>query len=365
MAGRIVLFGATGYTGRLTADALVERGARPVLAARSVEPLRRMGDDLGGLEIAVADVSRPDSVRGLLEEGDVLLTTVGPFVRYGDAAAEAAVTTRAHYLDSTGEPPFIRRVFEEYGPRAERAGIAMLTALGYDWVPGNLAGALALRDAEEEAVRVRIGYFLVGSGNEPSGGTRASSAAALAYPGFAWRDGRIVTERTAKRYAAFDVDGRRRPAVSAGASEHFGLPRAFPRVREVDVYLGWFGSQSRAIQAAAAWSDLVTRVPGVRAGMDAVAGRFVRGSSGGPGPEERSRGGSHVVAVACDSGGRRLAEVHLTGVNGYDFTARFLAGAAMRIADGAVEGSGALGPVEAFGTEGLEEMVREAGLERA
>ena len=92
----------------------------------------------------VADVSRPETVTALVEEGDVIVATVGPFVKWGAAAAEAAIAKGAHYIDSTGEPPFIRDVFERYGPRAESAGIGMITAFGYDWVPGNLAGALAL-----------------------------------------------------------------------------------------------------------------------------------------------------------------------------------------------------------------------------
>src|SRR5256714_7157332 len=108
MAGRIVLFGATGYTGRLTADAMVARGVRPVLSARNVERLRELGDELGGLEIAVADVSRPESVRDLVERGDVLVTTVGPFARWGDAAAEAAISAGAPYLDPAGGPTFLR-----------------------------------------------------------------------------------------------------------------------------------------------------------------------------------------------------------------------------------------------------------------
>ena len=80
-----------------------------------------------------------------------MLATVGPFARFGDPAAEAAIEAGASYLDSTGEPAFIRRVFERFGPRAERAAVGMVTAFGYDWVPGNLAGALALRDAGEGA----------------------------------------------------------------------------------------------------------------------------------------------------------------------------------------------------------------------
>ena len=129
MAARIVLFGATGYTGRLTAEAMVERGLKPVLAARSQDKLDALAEELGGdLETATADVADPPSVRALVESGDVLVTTVGPFA-LGRAAA-AAATDGAHYIDSTGEPPFIREVFERYGPAAEQAGVGMLTALG-------------------------------------------------------------------------------------------------------------------------------------------------------------------------------------------------------------------------------------------
>src|SRR5215212_1769339 len=118
MAGRIVVFGATGYTGDLTSRALVGAGARPVLAGRDAGRLARLASELGGLDTAVADVERPASVRALVEAGDVLVTTVGPYLRFGAPAVEAAVDAGAHYFDATGEGPFIRRVFEEYGPRA-------------------------------------------------------------------------------------------------------------------------------------------------------------------------------------------------------------------------------------------------------
>ena len=81
----------------------------------------------------------------------MLVSTVGPFTRYGAAALDAAVGAGAHYIDSTGEPPFIRRVFEEWGPRATSARCGLVTAFGYDYVPGNLAGALALEQAGIES----------------------------------------------------------------------------------------------------------------------------------------------------------------------------------------------------------------------
>jgi short subunit dehydrogenase-like uncharacterized protein len=91
----------------------------------------------------------------------------------------------------------------------------------------------------------------------------------------------------------------------------------------------------------------------------------VKGSTGGPDAEQRARSGSHIVAVASGADGTPLAEVRLDGVNGYDFTAGMLAWAAVRAADGAVAGVGALGPVEAYGLEQLEAGCADAGISRA
>jgi short subunit dehydrogenase-like uncharacterized protein len=360
---RIVVFGATGYTGRLTAEALVARGEHPVLAARSPGKLEALARELGGLDTAVADVAQPESVRALVQRGDVLVATVGPFMRYGRAAVEAAVTAGAHYIDSTGEPPFIREVFERYGAAAARSGAALLTAMGYDFVPGNLAGALALEQAGPAAVRVDTGYYNVGGGdNGMSGGTRASLAGVLLEPAFAWRDGRIVTERSARRVRTFDVEGRQLPAVSVGASDHFGLPPLAPGLREVNAYLGWFGPMSRPMQVGSALGAAVAAVPGTRALAQRVTARFVRGSTGGPSAEERAQVRSHIVAVAYDHSGRELAEVHVTGVDGYTYTGAILAWSAARAAAGELHGTGALGPVEAFGLRALEQGSAEAGI---
>ncbi len=359
MAGRVVLFGATGYTGELTAEAMVERGMRPVLAARSKAKLAALAARLGQeLETVVADVSDPPSVSALVEQGDVLVTTVGPFARWGAPAAAAATHVGAHYLDSTGEPAFIREVFERYGPAAQRKGVGMLTSFGYDWVPGNLAGGLALRGAGEDAVRVDIGYFFTGKGSM-SGGTQASSVGALAEPGFAFRDGHIRSERGAKRVRSFAVGGKDKDAVSVGGSEHFALPRTSPSLREVNVYLGWFGPLARPMQVLSVGMGL----PGAATAVKKLGERFVKGSTGGPDAAARAKSGSHVVAIAYDAAGREMCEVHLTGVDGYTFTGRILAWGAEQAASGGLQGTGALGPVEAFGLVALADGCRWAGLE--
>jgi short subunit dehydrogenase-like uncharacterized protein len=363
MAGRIVLFGATGYTGRLVADALVEQGARPLLAARSAGKLEEMAAELGGLETQTADVARPETVDALVSPGDVLVTTVGPFMRWGDTALDAAIDGRAAaYIDSTGEAPFIRRVFEDFGSRAKRRRRPLITACGYDFVPGNLAGALALREAGEAAKRVEIGYFVSGP-NRPSGGTAASAVGFMLEPTFGFHDGRLVSERNAKSVTSFDVNGSSRQGFSFGGTEHFSLPRLHPDLREVNVYLGWFGPATRAVQGFSLAGSAFTQIPGALSLARGAMRRFASGSSGGPDAEARAKTKSHVVARACDGGGRVLSEAHLDGVNAYTFTGRIMAWAAIRALEGGIEGTGALGPVEAFGVDALEAGCAESGLE--
>ncbi len=372
MAGRIVVFGATGYTGGLVSEALVKRGAKPLLAARTREKVEALAAE-HGLESAVADIADPKSVRALVGKGDVLLSTVGPFVRWGGPAADAAVDAGAHYLDSTGEPAFIRRIFEEYGPRAADAGCGMLTAFGYDYVPGNLAGALALREAGDGAVRVDVAYSTSGRPSEPvegsrlakmaggmggaSGGTLSSAVGVFAEPSFGFRGGRLVTERGAKRVGkVVGLEG-----ISVGGSEHFALPRLAPGLREVNAYLGWFGPFSRVMQAMSVVNTGVLALPGGKLMFEKMAER-VPGSTGGPSEKARSQTGSRVAATAYDAGGKALSTVELAGVNGYTFTGEILAWGAMTAAAGGLEGVGALGPADGFGIDTLRDGAESAGL---
>jgi short subunit dehydrogenase-like uncharacterized protein len=362
---KIVLFGATGYTGRLVARALVDAGVSPLLAGRDGGRLDAMSARLGGLETAIADAAGPESLRALLGAGDVLVSTVGPFALRGDAALRAAVQAGATYLDSSGEPSFIRRVFEDEGPRAaDRA--ALVPAFGYDFVPGNLAGALALRMAGDRAVRVDVGYLLTGrlGLGSASSGTIASIGGLMLEPGFAWRDGRIVVERSAGRVGSLAVRGRRQLAVSIGGTEHFALPRIAPGLREVNVYLGGFGQLARAAPATSALASAVSRLPGAGRAVAAAASGLARRSGRGPDESARSRSGSDVVAVAYDGSGGELATVLLEGPNSYTFTGRVLAWGARHAAEHGIDRTGALGPVDAFGLKALEAGVASAGFTR-
>ncbi len=379
--GRVVLFGATGYTGDLVARVLAAAGVRPVLAGRNQDRLRGLAAELDGpggpLECLAADVTDPASVRALVRRGDVLLTTVGPFARWGRVALDAAVAVGAHYVDSTGEGSFIRDVVERAGPQAAGTGSVVLTAFGYDYVPGNLAAALALRRAAEagagEPVAVEVGYFMTGEAGAggASGGTRASAVGMVGEAGYAWLDGRLVPQRPGHELLRVRAGGRLRPAVSVPATEQFFLPRLAPTLRTVRVGLGWFGPLTPAVAVASRAAGLVDRLPPLRAGLGRLLAPAVRrvagGSSGGPDEQSRARTGSLVVAGVRSGDDRLLAHVELTGPNGYTLTADLLAWAARALA-GLVPGlpppaaAGALGPVEAFGLDTLQAACAAAGL---
>jgi hypothetical protein len=361
MASRIVVFGATGYTGRLIAERLVSQGVRPVLAARSEARVAELAASLGDLEWVRADVLRKNSVFDLVGgPDDVLVATVGPFEKWGEPALRAAVAAGCTYLDSTGEPRFIRRVFEEFGPPAAKSGARLLTAMGYDFAPGALAGALALQEAGEGAVRVDVGYYALGGGpTSLSAGTRASIVGVTLNDNHAFREGRVRSVRSAERVRSFQVAGKAREAISLGGAEHYALPAAFPGLREVNVYLGWFGPLARPLQAGSFFGQFVMKVPGTRSAMR-LAGETTLGLLGGPEAGTTPDLRSWIAAEAYDGAGRQLSEVHLAGVDGYEFTRGFLAWAAQQ----PVTGVGALGPVQAYGLERLEQGAAEAGLER-
>lgn len=370
----VLVFGATGFTGQLVVSRLVDRGLPVRIAGRSEAKLKALSDKHGGLDWAVADVEDPPSLDAACAGVQVLVSTVGPYSWWGHVAVEAAIRNRVAYIDITGEPAFVRRIFEEWGPQAEAAGVPLLTAFGYDYIPGNLAGALALEEAGDAARAVDVGYFVEGSGKRSpknfSLGTLKSLRASSAATQFAFRDGRIIDERSAKHVFAFEVGGKKRTAVSIGSSEHLALPRSFPQLEDVNVGLGWFAEASRAISVLGAVTDAAGKLAPVKKLMDAAArpGKSQHKSSSadkapvGPSESSQATAQSLVVALTRDAQGKQLSQVVLRGPNAYPLTGGTVAWAAQRIIDGQCNGTGALGPVEAFGLDALREGCGELGL---
>jgi len=373
MTARVILLGATGYTGRLTAHSMVRAGLSPVLAGRSASRLAELVDELavgcsGGRAPTwqVADVADAASVQALVQDpSDVLVTTVGPFTSLGDPAISAVIHAGAVYVDSTGEPPFIERVFTDYHARAVASGARLLTAFGYDYVPGNLAGALAIASARANGstpVRLEIGYFVQGA-FAMSSGTHASSAGVMFAPSFGFHHGRVEPERAAKSTTSFSIDGRFLDALSVGGSEHFTLPRLDPSLIDIGVYLGWAGSRTKAAARAAAVVNGISSIPGARSLLTGIARRATSGPTGiGPDDQQRKGGISIAVARAFDESGTIVAETRVDGPTPYELTADLLTWAATRLAAQMPAATGALGPADAFGLDALVEGCRGIGL---
>ena len=378
MARRMVIFGATGHTGALVAERLVARGGHPLLAGRDAGRLASLAARLGGLEHAKADAGRPETVAALLDDRTVLVTTVGPFAVWGHGVLRAAIERGATYLDSTGEPDFIRAAFERHAADARRAGACLLPAMGFDYVPGALAGGLALSEAGAAARRVEIAYFVSVSspGGSTSRGTRRSAARALLEPSFAHRDGALRTVRLADRARRLRVDGRSRAVVSVGGAEHFGLPAVHPALEDVEVYAGYFGAAAPVVRGVSALLAAVSRSQAARRRLgprlEALAGRggspadrlLMEGGEPDGAARHASGAESVVLARAYREDGVRLASVELRGPEPYALTAGILAWAAASCAAAPCPAAGALGPVAAFGLAALEAGCAEAGLRR-
>jgi short subunit dehydrogenase-like uncharacterized protein len=151
----VVVFGATGITGRLVAAYLADRaeevGARWAVAGRDAAKLERVLGEVGvtAPETIVADVGDPDSLAVMVSRTRVVLDLVGPYTLYGKPVIEACVSGGAHYVDLTGEIPFARRVLDAYDERAAAAGVKIVEISGFEALPPDLAVLLAAETARE------------------------------------------------------------------------------------------------------------------------------------------------------------------------------------------------------------------------
>ncbi|MHB8242458.1 MAG: saccharopine dehydrogenase family protein [Solirubrobacteraceae bacterium] len=154
----VVVFGATGVTGRRVAAYLAERAAETELrwapAARDVAKAQRLLGELGmeAPEVLAADVADPASLARMAARTRVVLNLVGPYTLYGRPVIEACVAGGAHYADLTGEVPFVRSIIDHFHGRASQAGVKVLQVCGFEALPPDLLVALA-----DERARERFG----------------------------------------------------------------------------------------------------------------------------------------------------------------------------------------------------------------
>ncbi|YAL82285.1 saccharopine dehydrogenase family protein [Dermacoccaceae bacterium W4C1] len=153
----IVLYGATGFVGRLTADHLVRHapeGVRIGLAGRSAAKLERVREHLGvraaQWPIITADADDPDSLTAMAQRTAVVATTVGPYAQFGMPLVEACARVGTDYLDLTGETLFVRRSLEEFHKVALDNGARIVHGCGFDALPSDLGVLQLIQQVEAD-----------------------------------------------------------------------------------------------------------------------------------------------------------------------------------------------------------------------
>jgi short subunit dehydrogenase-like uncharacterized protein len=200
----IAVYGATGYTGRLVARELRRRGMTAALCGRSGAKLKALGAELGvDWPLRAARVDDAPALRKALAGSDVVINCAGPFTFYGAPVIEAALDVRAHYVDTTGEQPYMKRVFDFLDAPARARGRAVVPGAGFDYVPGDLLCAAAAR-GHEPLRELVVAYAVSGFG-----ATRGTLHSAL----------QMLREDEVEY-----VDGAWRPAGALPLRERFAFP---------------------------------------------------------------------------------------------------------------------------------------------
>jgi short subunit dehydrogenase-like uncharacterized protein len=178
----IVLYGATGFVGKLTAEYLARAGgdARIALAGRSTERLGAVRDTLGesaqSWPVLAADAASPSTLNEMAARTRVVVTTVGPYTRYGLPLVAACAAAGTDYADLTGEPPFVRDSIDLYHKQAADTGARIVHACGFDSIPSDLSVYALYRAARDDGAGELLDTnFVVRSfSGGLSGGTIAS-----------------------------------------------------------------------------------------------------------------------------------------------------------------------------------------------
>ena len=175
----IVVYGATGFTGRQAAAWLAKHGGSDLrfgIAGRSREKLEAIRAGLGrDVPIVVADAGDREAVDRMVAGARVVLNTAGPFARYGDAVVDAAVAHRTDYVDITGETAWVRRIIDRHHERAAADGTRIVPLCGFDSVPSDLGAYVVVRAMQARGLvpaEVRGRFSAQGGVN---GGTLASA----------------------------------------------------------------------------------------------------------------------------------------------------------------------------------------------
>ena len=377
----IVLFGATGFTGSLTAEYLAEHapaGLRWAIAGRKadkLEAVRRRLAETGGaagkdVEVLVADASDPAALSDVARRTRVVATTIGPYLEHGGPLVAACAEAGTDYLDLTGEPEFVDQTYLAHHQTAVRTGARLVHACGFDSIPYDLGAYFTVQQLPSDSPITLRG--VVRSAGTFSGGTFHS-----ALDQFARAKGARKTY-AARRRIEGRPEGRSSRAVSGKphrdpvlgywllplptidpivvARSGAALPAYGPRFR----YSHWAGTKTLRYAAGGAIGmgalTLAAQVPPLR---DLLKSRVPQGS----GPDESKRARSWFTVDFVGEGGGRTVRTKVSGGDpGYTETAKMLSEAALcLLLDDNPETAGQVTPAVAMG-DALLTRLQAAGM---
>jgi short subunit dehydrogenase-like uncharacterized protein len=374
----IVVFGATGFTGALTAEYLarhVPADARWALAGRSERKLedvrRRLGAGFADLPLLQADVDDPDSLRSMAEASRVVISTVGPYIRYGEPVVAACAAAGTDYVDLTGEPEFVDRMWLAYDSVAAETGARLVHSCGFDSIPYDLGVQFTVEQLPEGVPISIDGFMRVNA--SISGGTYQSTIEILSRLRSGAKIGRERRAREGKpagRKIA-DVPGKPHPDEFAQ-----GWVVPFPTIdpqtvvrsaRALDRYGPDFSYSHYAVVGP------LPMLVGLGAAATVVVGLaqipptrdlLLKLMSSGDGPSEEKRAKSWFrVRFAARAGDGSAVRTEVSGGDpGYSETSKMLAESALCLAfDDLAHLSGQLTPAVAMG-DALRRRLIAAGI---
>ncbi len=352
----IVLFGATGFTGGLVAEYLAavasKQPLRWALAGRTRSKLEavlsRLTPRLGSSaapELIVADAADDAAMAQMARRARVVITTVGPYLRYGEPLVRACAEQGTDYVDLTGEPEFVDLTRERYHARAEQQRARIVHACGFDSIPHDLGAyftlqALRARMSPEERknAAVTIEGFVRTRGTF-SGGTLHSALEIMSHaPGRAWRKRKTKHSGPEARATQLPLRIKHRPELGLWAVP---MPTIDPEIvlRSAEVlpeygpafHYGHYLGVKNALQVAGIVSGAgsvfaLAQLPPARALLKKI-------KDPGEGPDEATRAKSYfsVLFLGRAAGHELRCEVR-GGDPGYGETSKMLAESALCLA---------------------------------
>ncbi|HWD64725.1 MAG TPA: saccharopine dehydrogenase NADP-binding domain-containing protein [Solirubrobacteraceae bacterium] len=375
----VVLFGATGFTGALTAEYLAEHGPsdlRWALAGRNMAKLEAVRERLSGfdeLPLLKADITDEDSMREVASSARVVITTVGPYINYGEPLVAACAKAGTDYVDLTGEPEFVDLMWLRYGEAAERSGARIVHSCGFDSIPYDLGALFTVQQLPED-VPIELQGF-VRAGGTFSGGTYHSAVHGMSRLRHGLRVGR--ERRQKERAERSDGSGSSRRVRGAPGTPHNdrtagGWVVPFPTIDPQTVLRSARALDRYGPDFTYSHYLVVKQLPkalGLVGGAGAVIALAqvpitrnlllrLKDPGEGPTPEQRARAWFKVRMLG-EGGGRRVVSEVSGGDPGYGETSKMLAESALSLAfDPLPERSGQLTPAVAMGQPLIDRLVR-------